>query len=406
MIASAVLRVCVSLTLVEMTSSAFPVLWLGRTPGVGKSTVAWELFAGLARAGVAVSYVDIDQLAMCYAAPSDDPWRNGMKARNVSAVVTNARSAGARCVIVSGVVDVDAVGGYVEALDDATVTWCLLRVDRGQIAERLAQRSWSDEAIAESLQNAASMDGSRFADVTVNTAGLTVGEVAGLVRDRVDWWPTLEAMVGTAPALPDRRKQTVTAAAGQVLWVCSPTGVGKSSVGWSIDQSVLADGHTAAFVDLGQLGFSHPAPLDDPGNHRIKAVGLATMWNTFQASGADCLIVNGQVDTAEEFLRYSKALPAASITLCRLRAGRDTLTQRILQRGQPGGLELAGNELVGQPDVVLQRAIERAVMTGRQLERGQIGDLVIDTNGRTPDELARLIRSLAGDWPRGAAERG
>jgi len=303
-------------------------------------------------------------------------------------------------------IDVDAVGGYVEALDDATVTWCLLRVDRVQIAERLAQRSWSDEAIAESLQNAASMDGSRFADVTVNTAGLTVGEAAGLVRDRVDWWPTLEAMVATAPALPDRRKQTVTAAAGQVLWVCGPTGVGKSSVGWSIYQSVLADGHTAAFVDLGQLGFSHPAPLDDPGNHRIKAVGLATMWNTFQASGADCLIVNGQVDTAEEFLRYSKALPAASITLCRLRVGRDTLTQRILQRGQPGGLELAGNELVGQPDVVLQQAIERAVMTGRQLERGQIGDLVIDTDGRTPDELARLIRSLAGDWPRGAAERG
>lgn len=406
MIASAVLRVCVSLTLVEMTSSAFPVLWLGGPPGVGKSTVAWELFAGLARAGVAVSYVDIDQLAMCYPAPSDDPWRDGMKTRNVSAVVTNARSAGARCVIVSGVVDVDAVGGYVEALDDATVTWCLLPVDRVQIAERLAQRSWSDEAIAESLQNAASMDGSRFADVTVNTAGLTVGEAAGLVRDRVDWWPTLEAMVATAPALPDRRKQTVTAAAGQVLWVCGPTGVGKSSVGWSIYQSVLADGHTAAFVDLGQLGFSHPAPLDDPGNHRIKAVGLATMWNTFQASGADCLIVNGQVDTAEEFLRYSKALPAASITLCRLRVGRDTLTQRILQRGQPGGLELAGNELVGQPDVVLQQAIERAVMTGRQLERGQIGDLVIDTDGRTPDELARLIRSLAGDWPRGAAERG
>ena len=47
-----------------------PVLWLYGPSGVGKTTVAWELFVRLAREGVATGYVDIEKLGMCYA-PTD-----------------------------------------------------------------------------------------------------------------------------------------------------------------------------------------------------------------------------------------------------------------------------------------------------------------------------------------------
>ncbi|HEY8788742.1 MAG TPA: AAA family ATPase [Actinopolymorphaceae bacterium] len=203
-----------------MTSSAFPVLWLCGPPGVGKSTVGWELFAELDRAGVAAGYVDIDQLAMSFPTTDDDPGRDRMKARNVRAVIANARAAGARCVIVSGVLEVDTVGVYVDQLDEVTLTWCRLRVGRDQITERLARRGWSDGAVEESLQNAESMNGSDFADLSVDTSGLSVLEVAGLVRAGVAWWPAAGGERARDSASP---VSSASAAPGPVLWVCGPT---------------------------------------------------------------------------------------------------------------------------------------------------------------------------------------
>jgi hypothetical protein len=81
-----------------------PVLQLCDPPGVGKTMVRWEIFSQLARAGIEAGYVNVDQPGMCIPsrcqirAPPD-------KAHNLGAVVANFRSAGGRCVIVSGVVD-------------------------------------------------------------------------------------------------------------------------------------------------------------------------------------------------------------------------------------------------------------------------------------------------------------
>jgi Mrp family chromosome partitioning ATPase len=74
-------------------------------PGVGKTTVAWELFAQLAREGIPAGYVDIDQRGMCSAPPTRqhwapepaaDPGRHRLKARTLDAVVANFRDVGAR----------------------------------------------------------------------------------------------------------------------------------------------------------------------------------------------------------------------------------------------------------------------------------------------------------------------
>lgn len=79
-------------------------------------------------AGVEAAYVDIDQLGICYPEPALDPGRHRMKARNADAVVANFQDAGARCVVVSGVVD-PARGVPMDELQHTDLTVCELRVD-------------------------------------------------------------------------------------------------------------------------------------------------------------------------------------------------------------------------------------------------------------------------------------
>ena len=277
-----------------MVSELIPVLWLCGPPGIGKSTIGWEIFTQLIQAGIAVGYVDIDQLGICYPEPASDPGRHRMKAQNLGAVVANYRAAGARCVIVSGVVD----------------------PGRGVPA--------------------GAMDASHIADVCVDTSGLAAAEAARLVRERIAGWPVL-----TGPIRPDEtgpNDSPATAADGPVLVLCGATGVGKSTAGFEVYRKTLSAGSAVAYIDLDQIGFCRPVPSGDTGIHRVKARNLAAMWHTYRAAGAQCLIVSGPVESEAAAKAYADALPRAAIMLCRLHAGADELTRRIMLRGHGGSV--------------------------------------------------------------------
>jgi hypothetical protein len=64
-------------------------LWLCGPPGVGKSTVGYELFVAIYRTGRKAGYVDADQVGMCHPASSDDPHNHTLKAPKVGAVWRN-----------------------------------------------------------------------------------------------------------------------------------------------------------------------------------------------------------------------------------------------------------------------------------------------------------------------------
>lgn len=98
-----------------MSGGPIPVLWLCGPPGVGKTTVAWELYRQLTRSGVPAGCVDVDQLGICYPEPPGDPGRHRLQAANLAAVLPGYQAAGARCLVVSGVVDA-AHGVHVERL--------------------------------------------------------------------------------------------------------------------------------------------------------------------------------------------------------------------------------------------------------------------------------------------------
>ena len=263
-----------------MTSDSIPLLWLCGPSGVGKSTVGWQLFSQLTRAGIRIGYLDIDQLGMCYPAPTSDPERHRIKARNLGGMVTTFEAAGAHCVLVSGVVDeVHGVRSYIDQIPQTALTVCRLRIDHDLLAERLVSRGLRPHQVDAALREAAILDHSDFADACIDTSGLPVSEVIRLVREQAGGWPALSDQIHTPNSrTPTTHIPTVHTTPGSILWLCGTTGVGKSTVGWQIFEDVRRAGITAAFVDLEQIGFCRPVSAADPDNHQVKAHNLAALW--------------------------------------------------------------------------------------------------------------------------------
>jgi adenylylsulfate kinase-like enzyme len=373
-----------------------PVLWLCGPSGVGKTSVGYELFDQLSAAGTATAYVDLDQLGLCRPAPGDDPHNHRVKARNLAAVWSGFRAAGAQCLVVSGIVDdAQEVRRHADLLPDTALTMCRLRVDHDELRGRITRRGSLLHLTDEAVRNAAELDRTDFADLVVDTTGTPVAHVAAQVRDT--GWPGRVPPRGVSPLPPPDAAHTRTV---PVLWLCGAPAVGKSTIGYEVFTRVLGDGVPAAYLDLAQIGFCRPAPENDPDHHRLKARHLGRVWGEFCAAGAQCLIISGNVADQETVGRYTGAIPSAAWTVCRLRAGRDTLAGRILLRGQGGGPAIAGDELRGRPEPELHRRATEAARIAAALDHAGIGDLCVDTDGREVAELADLVRAKAGDWPR------
>jgi adenylylsulfate kinase-like enzyme len=378
-----------------------PVLWLCGPPGVGKTTIGWEIFRRLTTAGIDTGYVDIDQLGICYPEPRSDPGRYRMKERNLGLLVANFRRAGARCIVVSGVVETTKAIDT-EQLPQAVLTVCRLTTSTDELKERSYRSGAASSELQAVLRYAEAMDRSDFADVSIDSTGLAVDEVGRRVLERSGGWPRLPAQTGPpdiGPAQPTPDVSDVEGPSGPVLWLCGTTGVGKSSVGWQVLEITRRAGITTGFVDLEQIGFYRPVPATDPDNHRVKADNLGTIWRTFRASGAQCLVVVGSINDQAAVKQYIDSVPESAVTLFRLDAGRDELTRRTLLRGQGRGWRSPGDPLVGQPTATLLRIADEATSNADALHRMAIGDMSVDTDRRTIEEVAGAILSRIDGWP-------
>ena len=274
-------------------ANALPVLWLYGPPGVGKTTVAWEFCEQLWRDGVRAAYVDIDQLGMCFGAPTsenwspepaDDPDRHRLKTLNLDAVAANARDAGAACLVVSGVIDAEH-GIDRRLLPNVALTAVRLRAEKEALRQRLDVRARPGEDFDEIAAYAEALE--RCDGPCVDTTGLSVDEVRQQICKHVGDWPGDYTAVRSAIAELDRESEP----AGRILRVSGPREDGKSMIGWRIYRQMRLDGTCSAFVDLVQLGFLRPADAADPGNRRLRAANLAAVGRTFRAAGAECLVV-------------------------------------------------------------------------------------------------------------------
>ncbi|MCD0443377.1 AAA family ATPase [Glycomyces sp. A-F 0318] len=381
-----------------------PLLWLIGTAGSGKTTTAWALFSQLAQEGVLAAYVDADQVGMAYPAPSGDPDNERVKARGIGAVWAGFRAAGAQCLIVSGgVAAAETVADYAARTPGAALTLVELRVGAEERRERLIGRGGSEHLIEPAALHAARLERDPLTDRRVDTGGRSVQEVVALVRDRIGDWPGAPAGAWR----PRGFDAPESAADGGVpmVWVCGPAGVGKSTVSFAVFMRLLASGAKASFIDLAQIGWCRPAAADDPGDHRLRARNLGALWRAHREAGAECLVVSGSGGGAATARGYLEAVPGCAPTVVRLDAPPEQLAERIRMRAEGIGVELPGDELRGLTGDGLERRIGAAHAEAALLEREGVGDIAVDTGGRTPDDIADEIAALIGPRP-GAAPGG
>ena len=181
--------------------------------------------------------------------------------------------------------------------------------------------------------------------------------------------------------------------------LCGPVGVGKSSVGYAIFQQVYRSGTKVAYVDLDQVGLCYPSPADDPHNHRVKAQNLGVVWPAYRAAGARCLIAVGGVPSREIVMTYAGKVPDTDLTLCRLRAAPECLTERVFRRGLGRGPVIPGPPASKSRQLLAGTAAE-AVREARELDAADFADLCVDTDNYDVRQLARRVRERAGSWPR------
>ena len=360
--------------------------------------MSWQLYEELAGSGVPVAFADGDQLCMCYPAPAGDPDRQRVKALNVGAMIPNLRSAGARCVIVNGVLGPASL--ETGLLPRTRVTICRLRAGIDTVERRLiarqGRREVSGELLREVRDAARRMDESSFAHACVDTTGVPVGDVPGLVRAACSDWPGFTGRLpeagGQLPARPGP------AATGRVALITGPAGVGKSTIGFRFYRQCLSAGLTAGYVDLGQIGLLGPAVAGDTGNQRLKARNLAAIWRNYRDVGATHLVATGTITSQADRRLYAAELAGADIADIRLRAASDELRMRIMSRGAGGSWPEPGDRLRGQPAPFLTSVADQAVAAAAALDRSDVGGVVIDTTGRSPDQSADLICNATG-WP-------
>jgi len=389
-----------------MARMPVPVLWITGPPGVGKSTVSWQLFTDLAASGTRTAFADADQLCMCYPASPDDPGRDVIRARSAGVLIRNFQYAGARRVIINGCVN-PGLGVRRDLLEQGTVLVCRLRAGHDDLVRRFSGRHPRidgdlTDLLREARDEADRMDASAFADVRVDTTGVPAGEVARLVRDRCRDWPGFDLRPGVAhEGLADSGGPAVSQASGsggRILLLCGPAGVGKSTIGFRLYQRCLRAGLTAGYLDLDQIGFLRPRPDGDPHGHRLKARNLAGIWPVYRAAGASQLVMTGPVESQAALGVYQAALPGVVITACRLHAGPEELSRRIMTRGEGGSWPQPGDPLRGQPGSYLSRFASQAAAHAQDLEHAGLDARRVDTTGRTVGEAADLIAAATG-WP-------
>ena len=154
-----------------------------------------------------------------------------------------------------------------------------------------------------------------------------------------------------------------------MVWLVGTSGVGKSTVGWQLQQALEHRDVPAAFVDADQL--RNAAGVEASEDDFI-ADGLAVVGPIFQRAGATVLIVAGMVDDAAHLARLLPVGGRPHVLVVHLHASDETVVDRVERRRW--NVELAAD----------------SVGYARSFDASWV-DVAVDTTCQSPSEVAESL---------------
>lgn len=354
------------------------LLRLAGAPGVGKSTVAWAIAQRAAADGVAVGFVDIDQLGMCYPAPEGDPDRWALKERALAGVALQFRAAGVARLVVSGVARPEE---RPPQIDGMPVLPFWLDASEATRRERLRSRGLREEQLAQALA-AGSSEAMRVdaAWERIDTETRSVPEVVGEVLRGT---PRMTDPTRDRAPIPPRQERG--RRPDRALWVTGPRLAGASRVGWEIASEEWRRGRRVGFADVTQLSFAWNT--EDP----VGLSALTSLHETFRDADAERLVVVAPFEIGPATAR--SALPASDLSFVRLTATRDGRRAHAHHRQSGSGPDLAGDDVKNASDAAIAQLIEAGDRQSSIPLRD--GESSVETLGLSPEESAAAVRRCA-----------
>lgn len=174
-------------------TAAVEALLLNGTVGVGKTTAAEHVGRLLAQQGVPHAVVDLDGLRRAWPAPAGDPFHHALEVANLRDVAANHVRAGARRLVVAGVLEERAARADYERAVAAPLTVVRLRADVAGTEERLLARHRDDDDEARRWhvhrcgELHAVLETAALDDAVVDVDGLSREDVATAVLRAAGW---------------------------------------------------------------------------------------------------------------------------------------------------------------------------------------------------------------------------
>ncbi|MCA9836408.1 MAG: AAA family ATPase [Trueperaceae bacterium] len=161
-----------------------------------------------------------------------------------------------------------------------------------------------------------------------------------------------------------------------VIVITGPVGVGKSTVARALSEKLEHQNISHALIDMDWLRWLYPAKPEDRFRVKLGHKNLACLAENYRAEGAKLLLLADVLESSEDYRAYLEAIPAARLTVVRLKADIATIHKRLRDR---------------ESAETLSWYKARALELSDLMEARQIGDMVVDSADMTASQISEVV---------------